>query len=472
IELANDIYLNNRLWNGIRFWNAERPATFDGNGYTIHDLYINDNNALGLFGNPGNSGTTVNFKDLTIDGVTIEQKTSFVGSLAGNLYGDIENVHVKNVSVVADDNAKNIRYGGIIGMHNSGNATNCSVENITISGVYHNLGGMTGTINETSNRTYTNCYAKNVDLSISCTEGSGQYMVGALIGNVNGVKATLTGCYSINCNPTELVGYGTSNVTIEATEANGVKYANISEAISAGATEIELIGNVTEEFIAIGSGKEITLTGNGTFDGQFQVSGKLIANGITFTNANASSEGISKKKDNALYIQGEGVIELTNCTFNIEKATAITSWWSSASTNPSAKWNNIILKNCVFNCNGNRPLQIEGNATIEGCTFNDPYRYCAQLTCGNVNSETVVINFKNNTIGQASTSGKPTYGLQLTCDYGNSNMVINGEGNTIVDKGDDDAIYVYEEGTGISNGFVNIETITLNATDQNGWVVL
>ncbi|MEE1099057.1 MAG: hypothetical protein UHY58_03970, partial [Alistipes sp.] len=74
-------------------------------------------------------------------------------------------------------------------------------------------------------------------------------------------------------------------------------------------------------------------------------------------------------------------------------------------------------------------------------------------------------NFKNNTINQATTSGKPTYGLQLTSDYGNNNLVINGEGNVINKRGADDALYVWELGTGTSNGYVDIATITLNATD-------
>ncbi|MBO5275114.1 MAG: hypothetical protein J6I45_10920, partial [Clostridia bacterium] len=149
-----------------------------------------------------------------------------------------------------------------------------------------------------------------------------------------------------------------------------------------------------------------------------------------------------------------------NVTFNITQATGITSWWSTG------KQTNVIVKKCIFNCGGNRPMQIDAHATIDGCTFNDPYRYVAQLTASNA-----TINFINNTINQATTSGKPTYGLQLTNDYGNSNLVINGSGNVIVNIGADDALYIWESGTGISNGYVDIDTITLNATD-GAWVKL
>jgi len=230
-------------------------------------------------------------------------------------------------------------------------------------------------------------------------------------------------------------------------------------------TYITFTGKADEPEIAIDSTMPHIVIDGGTFDGQFFVTGKLTLKNMTITNENASSDGISKKKDNAIYVQGEGEVICENVTFNVKKGTGITSWWSSASTNPDAKWNNVVVKNCVFNCNGNRPLQIEGNATIEGCTFNDPYRYTAQLTCGDVLSEKVVINYKNNTINQSKTSGKPTYGLQLTCDYGNCNMLINGAGNKIVDKGDDDALYIFETGTGVSDGTVDIDTITFNITD-------
>ena len=213
--------------------------------------------------------------------------------------------------------------------------------------------------------------------------------------------------------------------------------------------KLDLSGKKTLTLIAA-EGEEVVL------DGQiFAQSSHLVAKGITFSNANATTSGISKAKDNAIYVQGDGaLIELEDCVFNIEKGTAITTWWSSGAGT------NVIVKNCVFNCNGNRPLQIEDNATIEGCKFYDPYRYCVQLTCNDAE-----INFKNNTITQSVTSGKPTYGVQLTSDYGNKNVVINGGGNVIVDRGADDFLYVWENGTGVSNGYVDIETITLNATD-------
>lgn len=245
------------------------------------------------------------------------------------------------------------------------------------------------------------------------------------------------------------------------------------EAAIAAATEPTVIeaeaGTYTFAEIKIPANKEITIQPAETrageseviLDGQFFVTGTLYLDGVVINNANATSEGISKKANNAIYVQSEGEVVVTNSTFNISKATGITSWWSTGEAQT-----NVVVKNCVFNCNGNRPLQIEANATIEGCTFNDPYRYAAQLTASDA-----VINFKNNKLTQSKTSGKATYGLQLTCDYGNSNLVINGEGNVIEGRGADDALYVWELGTGTSNGVVDIATITLNATDGKFYVL-
>ena len=233
------------------------------------------------------------------------------------------------------------------------------------------------------------------------------------------------------------------------------------------ATLTLLDGTYVVPKVEITSKKDITIDPyfSGAFvtvDGRFDVTGKLTVNNITMTNANASDEGISKQRNNCIYAQSEGVVTCTNVIFDITKATAITTWWSTGDAQT-----NVTVRGCTFNCNGNRPLQIEANATIEGCTFNDQYRYSVQLTAANA-----TINFKNNIIGQSVTSGKPVYGVQLTSDYGNSNLVINLEGNTIIDRGEEDILCVWESGVGTSNGFVDVPTITVNGGEMvslDGW---
>ena len=257
----------------------------------------------------------------------------------------------------------------------------------------------------------------------------------------------------------EVEEYVSTSVTTTAQLEDAINNATAPLVITLG-EQTRATSDLVFEFdeIEIPSGKDITIVAgegvNATLNGQFFVTGRLQIEGVTLSNEKATTEGISKKGGNAIYVQTEGYLAVRNSTFEVVKATGITSWWSTG------KGTNVVVENCVFNCHGNRPLQIESNATITGCTFNDPYRYAAQLTCSNA-----IVNFHNNTLTQSTTSGKPTYGLQLTSDYGNSNLVINGSGNTIEGKDATDALYVYETGTGTSNGFVDLATIEFNLED-------
>lgn len=194
-----------------------------------------------------------------------------------------------------------------------------------------------------------------------------------------------------------------------------------------------------------------------TFDGQFfATSGVLTIKGITLTNENATSEGNSKSINNAVSVWGTATVNFEDVKFELKKDSGIVTWWDTD------EGTTVNLKRCTFNANRYRPLQLTSNATIEDCIFNNPYRYAAQLTANDA-----VINFKNNTINKTDDNGKPVYAIQLTCDYGNRNLVINGEGNEINRTAGDyeDALYVWETGTGLSNGFVDIDTIELNAED-------
>ena len=213
IYLVNDIDLAGHPWTPIAYFNGEKvltleglPVTKAGETYpTIYGLNIHQTlgKPAGLFG-----GVTFNFKNFNIDGASCNCASSFVGAVAGQVYGDLENISVKNVSFVADPSRKDIRYGAIVGMHNSGNATGCSVENAVVK-AYHNVGGICGTVNESNkNRTYRDCSVKNSTFELYCTEGAGAKMVGALTGNANGVTLYYENCTAEGNNVNTLVGSG------------------------------------------------------------------------------------------------------------------------------------------------------------------------------------------------------------------------------------------------------------------------
>jgi len=213
IYLVNDIDLAGQPWTPITYFNGEKVLTFEGLPVTkagetyptIHGLNIRQTSgkAAGLFG-----GVTFNFKNFNIDGATCNCVSSFVGAVAGQVYGDLENISVKNVEFVADPSRKDIRYGAIVGMHNAGNATGCSVENAVVK-AYHNVGGISGTLNESNNnRTYRDCSVKNSTFEVYCTEGAGAKMAGALTGNANGVTLYYENCTVEGNNVEALAGAG------------------------------------------------------------------------------------------------------------------------------------------------------------------------------------------------------------------------------------------------------------------------
>lgn len=215
IYLLNDIDLGDNEWTPIEYFNGENVLTFEGlpvtkAGETYPTIYgLNIRQTLGkpagLF-----AGVTFNFRNFNIDGAKCNCASSFVGAVAGQVYGDLENVSVRNVEFIADPSRKDIRYGAIVGMHNSGNATGCSVENAVVK-AYHNVGGIAGTVNESNkDRTYRDCSVKNSTFEIYCTTGAGAKMAGALTGNANGVTLYYENCTAEGNNVEALVGAGTA----------------------------------------------------------------------------------------------------------------------------------------------------------------------------------------------------------------------------------------------------------------------
>lgn len=204
------------------------------------------------------------------------------------------------------------------------------------------------------------------------------------------------------------------------------------------------------EVIHVSSSKEITLNGskNAIVNSVFMVSGKLNINGVT-VKLDSTSNQVSQFSKSAIGLQSAGKVNCTNVTFdiNLTDGTAITAWWS---TQDGA---NIVAKNCVFNCNGNRPIRSDACVTVENCTFNDPYRYAVQMTSKSSTMDVdadAYVNFYNNTINAGTTSTKPVYGIQLEGGYGCSDLTINGKGNMINlgDTGKEFAMYYCECGAG------------------------
>ncbi len=156
-------------------------GVFDGNGFTISNLYINRNSELrvGLFAyiGPGAMVSNLKLKNIDITGA------DFVGGLVGLFNQGI----IKNVEISGEVTASNT-VGGLVGSNYLGNITRVYANvNVNILGSFWNAGGLVG-------------------------QNSGKITESYAVGNVNG-GANVGGLAGINTNAGEINNsYATGNV--------------------------------------------------------------------------------------------------------------------------------------------------------------------------------------------------------------------------------------------------------------------
>ena len=253
----------------------------------------------------------------------------------------------------------------------------------------------------------------------------------------------------------------TPDVVVSSSEELAEAIENLSEDSS---VVIGLESGRYETNFSLPGGHNVTLAGNddtvlyGQIASTSSTAGTLKLMNLTYevTDEIEDSTGISQTGSSAIGLWGNQTVICEDVTFEMTKnnATAITSWWD---TNEGTT---IVVRDCTFNCNGQRPIRATGNVTVANCTFNDPYRYAVQLTAKASTAtelDNAVVNFNNNTIVNGPNGQSFVYGIQLEgADYGCNDLIINGSGNTIVDGGADSAMYYCECGK------VNHDTVVLN----------
>ena len=156
VVLANDIDLENNPWTPIGFvpgascYDYLFAGTFDGNGKTIRNLYVDNADCAGLFGNM--CGATV--KNLTIDGFTLKAD-HYAGAIVGWAEQGGSPIVVEeckvlngNISVAAIEiaNGKHDlgdKAGAIAGFAHCGKYIRNEATNVIING-YRDLGGIIG----------------------------------------------------------------------------------------------------------------------------------------------------------------------------------------------------------------------------------------------------------------------------------------------------------------------------------------
>ena len=183
IKLMNDIDCKGAEIKPIRFWEPERPTTFDGQEHTIVNVTMNMPNTdnVALFNG------TAKIKNLNVDKATIVGR-GYVGVIGGALYGSLDNCHVTNSTVTGNY----WQVGGLVGQYDSGDMDACSVLSTTITGPSA-VGALAGIWNEAGNRTFKNC--KVEDCAIKQNFSFGDYydtLYGVLSGSANATNTTFT----------------------------------------------------------------------------------------------------------------------------------------------------------------------------------------------------------------------------------------------------------------------------------------
>ena len=145
-KLANSIDLGGHEWTPIGNSTTPFKGHFDGNGYTIYGLSIqNDvNGYAGLFGKVEGS----KISGLSVNNANISNQSSNTGIICGELAGGgvISNCSVYGGSVSTSSSSSSSQSssaGGICGLYSSSSTiNNCNVRGISIKGRY--VGGICG----------------------------------------------------------------------------------------------------------------------------------------------------------------------------------------------------------------------------------------------------------------------------------------------------------------------------------------
>ncbi len=281
--LANDIDASSTSnWNyGAGFTPIGTfTGTFDGNNYTISNLFINlpTTNDVGLFGYT--SGATIENAGLLNVNITGQNN---VGGLVGleNL-SSIDNSYV--TGSVSGSNSTGV--GGLVGCNGNGGSIANSYANVNVSGGANYVGGLIG------------WNTSGIDNSYSTGNVSGSYYVGGLVGANYGSIAnsyatgSISGSYAIG----GLIGYN-GNSSIDNSYANGSVSGNNAVGGLVGNNRSGSIANSYATGSVIGNANEVGgLVGynvsSSNIDNSYatgNVSGASYTGGLVGWNVNSSS---------------------------------------------------------------------------------------------------------------------------------------------------------------------------------------
>lgn len=448
VKLGDSIDLMGAPWEPIGYSGVAFQGTFDGQGNTIYNLFVDKEKAsyAGLFGNT-NSGAvknlnvhnatvkgrlsvgvvagnpyTTKYENITITGLVQVEGMSYVGGVGGrNAYADWTNITVDVVdgSYVKADSVENgtayrTYVGGVVGFNGEGGHTFKNItSNIDVFGTVCDVGGIFGIAH----------YGNNFE-NITCTgdvtnfiDDAGDAQETGLIAGVwhnkddmyfNNVSATGELLFP-NVQGVNVVNGGLVGKAYNTTDT-GKLYINGAQSISTvyelqtaldnavDGDVITLSANIAGDVtVAQNEGVKITLDGNGyTYNGAITVDGKskrYETAGIVIKNVNFDANGISKDACINLGVSGNNNTRYTN---------------------------NVTVLDCTFEGTGNTAVAVKSytggdwNLTLDGCTVGSGMHSFAQVT--NVETGLKIVDCKVYSKNGINLNNTPTFEM-TGCEF-------------------------------------------------------
>ena len=250
-------------------------GTFDGNGKTIENLYINNTtsaNDQGLFGFVGSEGTVQN---LTVTGSVSVSVGEDVGGIAGQNNGNVINCAFTG-SVSGD-----LHVGGVVGNNNGGTVTGCIFSGSGSVSGSDSVGGVVGG-NSGSNGVVENCYNTG---SVSGPNSGTRNYVGGVVGNN---EASVTNCYNTGSVSGPDSGFFNAVGGVVGLNSSGDSSA------SASVTNCYNTGKVTGSADSSDVGGVVGLNSSASVANCYYQTGKGAAVGIGGTTGDNSSQTAAK----------------------------------------------------------------------------------------------------------------------------------------------------------------------------------
>ena len=164
---------------------------------------------------------------------------------------------------------------------------------------------------------------------------------------------------------------------------------------------------------------------------------------LTLTNTTPAASA-SARHTADYYCLGAYVCDfvIEDCIFNVSnqgnaKGKGAINIYSNRSDYETTKINGVqydlVIKNTVFNCNGERPIRGKTNSYIDGCTFNDQHRYAIQVQGNSQLADPETVTFINNKIVNPCNTSNEAFAAAVSISKSQliENAAFNISGNTI-----------------------------------------